>query len=361
MSGHQLATEKHYTYSCLVRNFSIAIGPVLGGILSQYFGFRSIFIFLLILSTLTLVVIITILPETMRRIAGNGSLKVKGVYKPLINLNNAPTSTSDHDVEIAGTKPRITVMTFVEPILLLTQKDIITNLFYGGVIYMIWSMVTSSTTNIFKQTFGLNELQVGLCYLPNGLGTIIGSMIAGKLMSREWANTEAAYRVRHNLPVDYKLPSKKKIPIDFPIERSRMAYLPWVSVLFVASTIGYGLSLAYPSMTNRVGWIAVPLTLQLFIAGASNAVFAMNQTLIADICPGKGASATAMNNLVRCGLGALGVAFVDQLLGTMGPKYAFLTLGGVVFVCMPLACLNWAFGMRWRAQRVARLENANEE
>lgn len=303
----------------------------------------------------------------MRRIAGNGSVKTKGVYKPLINLNNAPTSPSDLECEggeAAGgssPKPRVTIMTFVEPILLLTQKDIITNLIYGGVVYTIWSMVTSSTTDLFKQNFGLNELQVGLCYLPNGVGTIIGSTIAGKLMSREWARTEAAYKVRHGLPIDYKLPSKKNIPVDFPIERSRMAHLPWVSAVFVASTIGYGFSLAYPSVTGRAGWIAVPLVLQLFIAGASNAVFAMNQTLIADICPGKGASATAVNNLVRCGLGALGVAFITQLIDTVGPAYAFLALGLIVVMCVPLAVLNWAYGMRWRADRVARMEVAKGE
>lgn len=329
---------------------------MLGGILSQYFGFRSIFIFLLILSALTLGMILAFLPETMRRIAGNGSVKVKGIYKPIVNLNHALVSVPDPECEASGDKPRVTIMTFVEPILLLTQKDIITNLVYGGVVYTIWSMVTSSTTDLFKQAFGLNELQVGLCYLPNGVGTIIGSTIAGKLMSREWANTEAAYRARHNLPEDHKLPSKKDIPVDFPVERSRMAYLPWVSIVFVASTVGYGFSLAYPSVTDRAGWIAVPLTLQFFIAGASNAVFAMNQTLIADICPGKGASATAVNNLVRCGLGALGVAFINQLIESIGAEYAFLTLGLIVVLCIPLAMLNWVYGMRWRAERVARME-----
>lgn len=331
---------------------------MLGGILAQYLGFRAIFVFLLILSSVTLGTILVFLPETMRRIAGNGSVTLRGVYKPLVNINKTPTSLPEPGSEAAGAKPRVTIMTFVEPILLLVEKDILTNLVFGGVVYTIWSMVTSSTTNLFKETFGLDELQVGLAYLPNGIGTIIGSTVAGKLMSKEWANTEAAYIAEHNLGAGYKVPSKKNLPINFPIERCRMMHIPWIAAIFVATTIGYGFSLGYPAVTNLTGWIAVPLTLQLFIAGASNAVFAMNQTLIADVCPGKGASATAVNNLVRCGLGAVGVAFVDQLIQGLGPEYAFLALGVLVILCAPLVAINWMYGMHWRAERTERKEAA---
>jgi Ca2+/Na+ antiporter len=42
------------------------------------------------------------------------------------------------------------------------------NLIFGGVVYAIWSMVTSSTTGLFKSRFGLSELVLGLAFLPNG-------------------------------------------------------------------------------------------------------------------------------------------------------------------------------------------------
>ena len=48
-----------------VRNFSIAVGPVLGGVLSEFLGFRAVFGFLLLLSSLVLVVIVLFLPETL--------------------------------------------------------------------------------------------------------------------------------------------------------------------------------------------------------------------------------------------------------------------------------------------------------
>jgi len=151
-----------------VRNFSIAIGPVLGGLLSGFLGFRSIFVFLFILSSATLVVILIFLPETMRRIAGDGSLRMRGIYKPLVYYvrHREPDYMRDPGGPIR--RKRVTLLTFVEPLSLLMERDILFNLIFGGIIYAIWSMVTSSTTGLFKAIFGLSELQLGLAFLPNG-------------------------------------------------------------------------------------------------------------------------------------------------------------------------------------------------
>ncbi|KAF0322283.1 major facilitator superfamily transporter [Colletotrichum asianum] len=342
-----------------IRNFSIAVGPVLGGLLANFLGFRSIFVFLLILSSVVTIVIIVFLPETMRSIAGNGSLRLGGVYQPLIRL---VTKELDYleDPEEPLPRKKVTAATFLEPLRLLVQRDILINLIFGGVVYTIWSMVTSSTTGLFKQLFNLNELQIGLAFLPNGFGTIIGSAIAGKLMTRDYKAIEEAYKASHNMEKSEKL-TAKNMPADFPIERARLRRLPWVVVIFIASTGAYGVSLNFPSATSLTGWIAVPLTLQFFIAATSNAVFALNQTLVTDLCPGKGASATAINNLVRCGLGAIGVAFIEQFIASTGPGAAFLGLALVMVVVGPLAVVHWYWGQQWRAARIQAKEMTETE
>lgn len=150
-----------------VRNFSIAVGPVLGGILANFLGFRSIFVFLLGLSIFALAVIVIFLPETMRSIAGDGSLRLGGIYKPFIyRLKKEPQYMRDPDTAVK--RKAVTLGTFVEPLRLLTRKDILLNLIFGGVIYTIWSMVTASTTGLFKLNFGLSEILLGLAFLPNG-------------------------------------------------------------------------------------------------------------------------------------------------------------------------------------------------
>lgn len=60
------------------------IGPVFGGIFSQYLGFRSIFWFLVIVSGVSLLSILVFLPETLNTIAGNGTVPLHGLYKPFI-------------------------------------------------------------------------------------------------------------------------------------------------------------------------------------------------------------------------------------------------------------------------------------
>lgn len=339
-----------------IRNFSIAIGPVLGGLLAHYFGFRSVFVFLLILSVLVLFFIIFFLPETMRKIAGDGSLRLPGIYKPLIfRIKGEPAYMQDPAEE--PPRKKVTIRTFIDPLKLLGRKEILLNLLFGGLVYAIWSMVTSSTTGLFADQFGLNETLIGLAYIPNGFGTIIGSAVIGHFMTRDFKAAESDYKTEHNLPEDYKLPAKN-LPAEFPIEHARQRQLWWVTALFVITTGFYGWSLMPSSLITRPGWIAVPLALQFMIAATSNAVFAMNQTLISDMCPGKGASGTAINNLVRCSLGAIGVAVIDAMISSMGAGLAFLTLALVVVLCTPLVIATLVWGQKWRMARTVATANA---
>lgn len=192
-----------------------------------------------------------------------------------------------------------------------------------------------------------------------GCGTIAGSAMIGKLMTGDYKAAEAAYKLAHNLSPSYKIPAKD-IPADFPIEHARLRHLPWIASLFTVSTAAYGFSLAYPALTSKPGWIAVPLALQFLIAAMSNAVFALNQTLVSDLCPGKGASSTAINNLVRCGLGAVGVAFVEKMITNIGPAWAFLGLALITIAMAPFAAVNWYWGQQWRAARTKRKAKTEE-
>lgn len=150
-----------------IRNSSIAAGPVLGGILANFAGFRAIFVFLLILSSLTLIAIVVFLPETLRSIAGNGSLHLSGIHQPLVRrFGKRLQYLEKHDESYV--RPKVTLGIFLEPLSLLKRKEILLNLLFGGVIYAIWGMVTTSTVTLFKQAFGLNEVMLGLAFIPNG-------------------------------------------------------------------------------------------------------------------------------------------------------------------------------------------------
>ncbi|KAM3505616.1 hypothetical protein MY10362_002828 [Beauveria mimosiformis] len=335
-----------------IRNFSIAVGPVIGGLLANFLGFRSVFVFLFIASSLVLLAIAAMLPETLRSIAGNGSLKLTGIYRPLLSQAFLG-DTKLEEPEAARPRPKVGFRTFLEPVLLLREKDILVSLLFGGTVYAVWSIVVATTTGLFKDLFNLNDLLLGVVFLPNGLGTIVGSVVAGKLMTREFLAAEASYLLRFP---SARPPSKNKkdLPVDFPLEHARLRHTPWITLLFVLCTTAYGFTVLRLPVTSAPGWIAVPLVLQFVIAATSNAVFAINTTLVSDLSPGKGASSTAVNNLVRCGMAALGVAFGDVMMQDFGPAAAFLGLGVLTAGMSVFLAAEFVYGMRWRRERGQR-------
>ncbi|TQV94703.1 Major facilitator superfamily transporter [Cordyceps javanica] len=338
-----------------IRNFSIAVGPIIGGILANFLGFRSVFVFLLIASCLVLTVIVTILPETLRSIAGNGSRKLTGIYRPLLSRVVLGEDNKEQPKTVKP-RPKVTWKTFLEPLLLLREKDIFVSLIFGGTVYSVWSIVVATTTGLFGDLFHLNDLLLGVIFLPNGLGTIVGSVIAGKLMTREFLAAEKAYLGR-NPTAAPPSKNKKDLPNDFAIEHARLRHVPWITVLFIVSTAAYGFTVLQPSqlaIVSKPGWIAVPLMLQFMIAATSNAVFAINTTLVADLCPGKAASSTAVNNLLRCGMGALGVAFGDLMLEKFGSAATFLGLGILTTGMSVFLIAELLYGMKWRKARRQR-------
>ena len=144
-----------------------AIGPVLGGVLTQRFGFQSIFVFLLILDVVVIAIIVFVLPETLRILAGDGTIRMTGFHRPLIYKLGRPPNYWNKD-NATGEKCPFKWRLVLEPFKFLFEKDVITVLAFGAVVYTVWSMLTSSTTLLFKQLYHLNELLIGCSYLPNG-------------------------------------------------------------------------------------------------------------------------------------------------------------------------------------------------
>ncbi|KUJ21783.1 MFS general substrate transporter [Mollisia scopiformis] len=335
-----------------IRMMGQSIGPVFGGIISQYLGFHAIFWFLFGLGGLTLLLILLILPETQRAIAGNGTIRLEGVHRPLI-YSFSPSS--DELLERDRTpKKKFTIKSITDPLKLLKEKDVILTLLFGSIVYTVWSMVTSSTTALFQATFKLNDLQVGLAFLPNGAGTVSGSIIMGKIMDRDYRKMERVYKAEKGIPESTKL--NKKDLLDFPLEKARLPQMWWIILLFIVSTALYGFSL-------ELNQIAIPLILQYIIAFTATATFTVNSAYIVDLYPGMSASVTAVNNLVRCSVGAFGVAIVQVVIDAIGAGPSFAMFAGITLVMSPMLVLSWFFGQKWRDERrekVMRREEAKK-
>lgn len=326
-----------------------SIGPVFGGIISQYLGFHAIFWFLFGLGSLTLFLILLLLPETQRAIAGNGTIKLEGIHRPLIYKFSPP---SDAELEREPSpKKRFTIKSITDPLKLLTEKDVLLTLLFGSIVYTVWSMVTSSTTALFQEIFHLNDLQVGLAFLPNGAGTVSGSIIMGRIMDRDYRRIEAVYKADKGIPESTKL--NKKELLDFPLEKARLPQMWWIIALFIISTALYGFSL-------KLGQIVIPLVLQYLIAFTATATFTVNSAYVVDLYPGMSASATAVNNLVRCSVGAFGVAIVQVVIDAIGAGPSFAMFAGITLFMSPMLVLSWFRGQTWRDERREKVRKREE-
>lgn len=71
----------------------------------------------------------------------------------------------------------------LQSLIYLKEKDIAVLLLYNSLQYAGLYSVLTSITELFTNTYGLNEFQIGLCFLSNGFGASIGSFTAGRLLN----------------------------------------------------------------------------------------------------------------------------------------------------------------------------------
>lgn len=191
--------------------------------------------------------------------------------------------------------------------------------------------------------------RIGLCFLPNGLGCVIGSTLSGRQLNKDFRLAENSYKYAKDLPRSFKLP-KGNQPDDFPLEATRLAQVPIMTGAFIFAVLIYGFSVSSGQS------LAVPLLAQFIIGYSSTAVLNLNNTLTVDLYPGKSAAATAVNNLARCLVGAFGVSFTDLALERIQPQWLFLILSCLVVLATPMAWAEGKYGVEWRRQRKDRLQ-----
>lgn len=104
--------------------------------------------------------------------------------------------------------------------LLVFHKDSACVLLVAGVFYSSYYIMQASLPPLFKEAFGYNETQTGLCYLSLSIGAIFGSQIQAKLV--DWNYKRTAQQV--SWQIDRQQGDNLS---QFPIEcaRARLAWL----------------------------------------------------------------------------------------------------------------------------------------
>lgn len=166
-------------------NVAPALGPVLGGVLAQKAGWRWIFGFLAISGGFTLVLIAVVLPETARKVVGNGSRDAIGLNKRLPMLwqkkkNTLPRARQTGASEDVPQIAKLKISSLVGSFSILLCKDTAPVILVIAVFYTAYSCLQASLSSLFINIYGYRELEAGLIYIPFGVGCFIASLLSCK-------------------------------------------------------------------------------------------------------------------------------------------------------------------------------------
>jgi len=360
----------------IATNLGPSIGPLVGGVMASRTGYRWVFWLLVIIGAAFLAVLSLVFPETGRNVVGNGSIAAPKWNKPLLQSSRQRQLTTPN--EPRAWNRRSLIPNPFKALLVCFHRDTAAVLSISAVYYAAYYCIQASIPAIFTEMYGLDELQVGLCYFSIGTGVILGGYINGKLMDYNYRSTAKA----NNITVD-KVAGDDLV--KFPIEKAR-SRLSWLLIpTSTAVIVGYGWVLrkeivgrSHCPHTQKTDdhaaykrTVSIPIsswipcymhmsgrcchTVQLSSILTS---FQTHNTLIVDISPQNTSTAAAAGNITRCAISAAAVAAMQPLLDVMGEGWFFTALAATSGILSVVATIFIRIrGMAWRNERQAREKN----
>lgn len=227
------------------------------------------------------------------------------------------------------------------------EKENTLLLFYNAFLFAAFYDVGAAIPSQFAEIFHFNVLQIGLCYIPFGCGSVLAAFSNGLFLDRNFARWCKRLGVKIKKGRDQDLR-------DFPIEKVRLQ---------IAIPAAYCTSI----LVCIFGWILhidgpLPalLVILFFTSFSMSVAFNVTTTLLVDFYPKSPATASAANNLVRCLLGAGATAAVIPMIEAMGRGWTFTFLTLFLIATSPMLWLIYFRGMGWRKERLAREESAEK-
>jgi multidrug resistance protein len=321
-----------------------SLSPIIGGLLSQYTNWHWIFWFLLILGGVFFLILALFLPETCRKVVGDGSIPPPPFNNSLadkvrhrIRKRKGIVPDPDKEAEVRQNySPRFpspvptmkVVLDFETSVILIT-----TGLLFAG----FYAVMTGASTS-FHKIYKFTDIQAALMYLPIGAGGVLSAFTTGRVVDWNYRRhaKHAGLVIVKNVRADIR---------NFNVERARLEVaLP----LYYMSNVGM---LTYGWVLGREVHISVPVILLFLIGWSIIGTSQVLNVLIVDLWPGKSASATAANNLFRCELGAAASAAISPMRLAMGEGWAYTTLAFISIAVSPCLWLVANKGIRWRQKR----------
>jgi multidrug resistance protein len=360
---------KYMGFTVLPTILAPALGPLIGGALTQGLGWRSIFWFLAISASIVFIIMIFFFPETCRNVVDDGSVVPPRIYRTVWQViksalrrrrarklraqqRKAAGTTLDANgapLELSRTISRRSVAPkfhFIPPNLLgsfqiLFELEMGLILLQLAIVFAGFYAIVTTLPSQLTNHYGFDPMQVGLMYLPMAAGSAVSIPTTGVVIDRN-------YR-RHAARVGITIVKGQQQDVTrINVERARL------EVMLPALVLGTCLAFAWGWALHAHAHIAVLAVLMFLVGITMTTCTNCCNTLIIECCPGRAAAGIAANNISRCLLGAAMTAAIEPLIQAVGTGIAFTIVGALYVACIPilLALIKW--GMGWRAKNAER-------
>lgn len=326
----------------------VAVGPVIGGALAGSLGWRAVFWFLAIYSGVFLLILIILLPETLRSVVANGGRQSTNplaryplqVYQRTTSVKWSSTAapqdaSSKKHVDITG------------PIRILVSRQAAPIIVFLAVYYAVWQMSITAMSTLFQEKYGLTETQIGLTFIANGAGSMIGTLITGRILDINYRQVKARHEALLTQGGDEAGRNS-----DFPLEKARLRLVPIFSLLQCTSIVLFGWTIQYPDRVH----IAVPIVSTFITGWTAVSTQSVIMTYLVDVFHNRSAAASASLNLARCLFAAGGTSVVMPMINAIGVGWAFTVCVAVQAFAMLGLGMQWKYGGRWRSEADAKVD-----
>ncbi|KAI0413976.1 major facilitator superfamily domain-containing protein [Xylaria grammica] len=325
----------------------VAVGPVIGGALTTL-GWRAIFWFLTIYSGVFLILLIIFLPETLRSAVSNGGARPSSLIARFpLTIYQKTTTVKFNPQAIPIAKP--SRIDLVGPFRILFSKQAAPIILFLGIYYAVWQMTITAMSTLFQSKYGLTETETGLTYIANGAGSIIGTLITGKILDADYRRVKDKH--------DSQAPQDGPEGATFPIEKARLRLVPVFAGLQCASVLIFGLTIQYSQRVH----IAVPIITTFFTGWALVSTQSVIMTYLIDVFSEQKAAASASMNLARCILAAGGTSIVMPLIDAVGVALTFTITVAALLVALVGIAVQGRFGGKWRLEAEAKRKTRVEQ
>ncbi|KAK2058812.1 major facilitator superfamily transporter [Colletotrichum caudatum] len=295
-----------------------AIGPLVGGFLSDATGWRWLYFVQLILSFVVWVLI---------------SFTVRETYAPTILARRArkmrketgdPSHVTEQDIDMRPLSERLAIF-LIRPFQLLFRELIVFLIsIYMSVLYGLLYMFFVAFPIIYQKRKGYSASTTGLMFIPLAVGVLCSAACS------PWVNKHYLKMVaKHNgrPPAETRLiPMMLScwfIPIGlFIFAWTSFPNLHWAGPALGGFPVGFGFIFLYNSANNY----------------------------LVDSYQHQAASALAAKTCIRSFWGAGVVLFTEQMYDRLGDQWASTLLAFIGLACCGIPFLFWVYGARIRAR-----------